>query len=642
LSPGAPPAGKGEAIGVSDPRLEYRVRFPRPQTHRYLVTLALDGLAPGEHRIEMAVWTPGSYLVREFSRHVHGLRAADGDGRPLACGKVSKNAWRFFAPASGAVRIEYEVYANEPTVQTSHLDASHAYWNGASMFFALDGRTDLPVDVVVETPPGWRVSTALETVEAGQGWVRLRAPDHDALLDSPVEVGTHRVYRFEALGRPHELALYGRGNEDPERLVGDLARIVETAGAMFGGLPYDRYVFIVHLLDGRGGGLEHADSTTCDVGRFDFRPEARYLSLLTLFSHEYFHLWNVKRIHPEALGPFDYGRENYTSLLWAMEGVTDYYAQLLLVRAGLWSVRKYAQMLASEIREYEARPGRRAQSAAEASFDTWIKFYRPDEDSPNRTISYYTKGMLIGLCLDLEIRRRTGGRRGLDDVLRLMYERYGRRRAGFPEEAYRQAAEEVAGGSLGTFWRRYVEGTEDLDPGEFLAYAGLLLRRRVAGSDRDGDPANRPPGAGRDEDAGAEGAPRPFLGLVAEERSGRLYVRHVLADAPAEGAGVNAGDEVIAVGGFRIDDADALRARVHDRRPGEVVRLILARRGELVEVAVPLGEAPPDRYEIDVRDDAGEDERTVYHAWLGQELPEPGSLRAEPASSRRPFAASIV
>jgi len=250
--------------------------------------------------------------------------------------------------------------------------------------------------------------------------------------------------------------------------------------------------------------------------------------------------------------------------------------------------------------------------------------------------------MLIGLCLDLEIRRRTGGRRGLDDVLRLMYERYGRRRAGFPEEAYRQAAEEVAGGSLGTFWRRYVEGTEDLDPGEFLAYAGLLLRRRWARSDRDGDPANRPPGAGRDEEAGAQGAPRPFLGLVAEERSGRVYVRHVLADAPAEGAGVNAGDEVIAVGGFRVEDADALRARVDDRWPGEVVHLTLARRGELVEVDVPLGEAPPDRYEIEVRDDAGEDERTVYHAWLGQELPVPGSLHTEPASPRRPFAASIV
>lgn len=627
---------------MSEPRLEYRVRFPQPQTHRYRVTLALDGLAPGEHRIEMAVWTPGSYLVREFSRHVHGLRAADGDGRPVACDKVSKNAWRFLAPDSGAARIEYEVYANEPTVQTSHLDASHAYWNGAGMFFALDGRTDLPVDVVVETPPGWRVSTALETVEEGEGWVRLRAPDHDALLDSPVEVGTHRVYRFEALGRPHELALYGHGNEDPERLVADLARIVETAGAMFGGLPYDRYVFIVHLLDGRGGGLEHAASTTCDVGRFDFRPEGRYLSLLTLFSHEYFHLWNVKRIHPAALGPFDYGRENYTTLLWAMEGVTDYYAQLLLVRAGLWSVRKYAQMLASDIREYEARPGRRVQSAAEASFDTWIKFYRPDEDSPNRTISYYTKGMLIGLCLDLEIRRRTGGGRGLDDVLRRMYERYGRRGTGFPEGAYRQAAEEVAGGSLEAFWRRYVEGTEDLDPGEFLAHAGLLLRRRVARSDRDGDPANRPPGAGREEEPGAEGAPRPLLGMVPEERSGRLYVRHVLAETPAEEAGVNADDEVIAVGGFRVEDADGLRARIHDHRPGEVVRLTLARRGELVAVDVPLSEAPPDRYEIDVRADVGEEERAVYRAWLGQDLPEPGSLRAEPASPRRPFAASIV
>lgn len=625
---------------MADPVQRYQIAFPRPQTHLYEVTLELDGLAPGPHHLEMAVWTPGSYLVREFSRHVHDLRAEDAEGRPIAIDKERKNVWAF--DAAGGVRVRYRVYANEPDVDNSHLDASHAYWNGCSLFMALDGRKDLPVEVTVEAPPDWRVATGLDVLESRGGRIRLRAADYDTLLDCPVEVGTHRTYTFDALGKPHEVALYGHGNEDPERLVADLRRIVEAAGAIFGGLPYERYVFIVHLLDEHGGGgLEHKNSTTCDVPRFEFKPEAAYLRMLSLFSHEFFHLWNVKRIHPEALGPFDYGNENYTTLLWAMEGVTDYYADLILARAGLWSERKYAQMLAQEIHDYELRPGRLVQSAAMSSYDSWIKFYRPDESSPNHTISYYAKGCLLGLCLDLELRAESGGRKSLDDVLRLLYERYGRHDRGFAEEAYKAAVEEVAGHDMDDFWRRHVDGAEPLDLGRYLARAGLDLRRQVARGERDGDSANRLPAVAEDKDA--QGAPRAYAGIVTERREGQLWARHVLAGTPAEEAGVNSGDELIALDAYRTAAASDLRARVADHRPGDEVRLTVSRRGEIQTYPLRLGEAPPDEYRLRPRADASAADRAVYEGWLGRPFPPADGLDSEaPRVHPRAMAPNLV
>lgn len=619
---------------MGDPAIRYRVAFPHPETHLYQIVLEIDGLAPGSHRLEMAVWTPGSYLVREFSGHVHGLNATDGEGRPLTVVKESKNVWRLETPAA-SVRVRYEVYANEPTVDTSHLDASHAYWNGASLFLGVDGRKDLPVEVQVDAPVDWALATGLDNEGGPDGHWVLRARDYDTLLDCPVEIGTHRTFAFEAMGRPHEVALYGHGNEDPQRLIADLRRIVEASGAIFGALPYERYVFIIHLLDGRGGGLEHLNSTTCDVDRFAFRPEASYLALLPLFSHEFFHLWNVKRIHPEALGPFRYGEENYTTLLWAMEGITDYYAGLLLVRAGLWSPRKYAQHLAGEIRDYECHPGRLVQSAAGASFDAWIKLYRPDPGSINHTISYYTKGSLLGLCLDLLLRGGSGGDKGLDDVLRLLFERYGRHGRGFPDAAYKATVEEVAGTSLDDFWRRFVEGTDELDPGRFLVHAGLDLERRRSRSDLDGDEANRPVDAGSTP---MQGAPRAHLGLVWTERAGRLFARNVLRGGPAERAGVNADDEILAIDGFRVESGQALAARVRDRAPGAELVVTLSRRGELREQTVRLGEAPPDAYAIRPRADASDAARAVYRSWLGHAFAPPDGLQSENMKPERALA----
>jgi len=368
---------------------------------------------------------------------------------------------------------------------------------------------------------------------------------------------------------------------------------------MFGGLPYDRYVFIVHLTDARGGGLEHRNSVAMIVDRWTFQPRKSYERYLGLTAHEFFHVWNVKRLRAAPLGPFDYSRENYTRQLWAMEGVTDYYTDLLLLRAGLISPERYLELLAEKILALQSQPGRAIQSLEQSSFDAWIKLYRPDENTPNSAISYYLKGGLVALLLDLEIRQRTADARSLDDVLRALYERYPIDGPGIPEDGgYRAAVEQVAGGeSFVEFFERYVAGTDELDYAGALGYAGLRLDWHH-------------------ERAPEHGQPPLGLGLRLKTEGGRTKVGHVLADGPAYAAGVYAGDELVALDGFRVDE-ERLKARMAERRPGDTVTLSLFRRDELLHIPVVPAAAPPDKLAIVQREDAGAEQRRIYEGWIG-------------------------
>jgi predicted metalloprotease with PDZ domain len=609
------PTGRVRAARIMEeslPRIRYRVGFPEPQRHVYHLELFLAGLPDRPFTLSMPVWTPGHYLVRDFSGQVFAFAAEDAEGRPLAWEKVRKDTWQVAAPGPGGeARIRYRVYAHTLSTSDSHLTADHAYWNGANLFMALDRRYDLPVEVTVDAPSGWQMATALPRV--GEDGRTFRAPDFDLLVDSPFEVGTHRSLRFEAMGKEHEIALWGQGNEDPRRLVADVRRIVLTQGALFGELPYDRYLFILHLTDGRTDGLEHLFSTTCAVDRFAFRPESRYRHVLSLIAHEFFHLWNVKRIRPASLGPFDYGGENYTRLLWAMEGITDYYAWLTLVRAGLISVEAFLKELAEEVRRYEETPGRRVQSAAEASYDAWVKHYRPTEDSPNRTISYYRKGMLLGLGLDLSLRHRSQGQASLDEVMRALWRDYGRPGRGLGEGDWQRVAEAVAGESLEPFFARYVRGVEEYDPGEYLALAGLRLKRLHRPAD---------PEAEEEEPEALERDHPPFgwLGLDLETKEGRLWVTHVRSDGPAADCGIAPGDELIGLDGHRVDRA-SLEQRLRTLAPGTSVRLDYAQEGRLRQASLVLGEAPAQRYRITAEAEATPAARRLRAEWLGQTWP---------------------
>ncbi|MBC8074585.1 MAG: M61 family metallopeptidase, partial [Chloroflexales bacterium] len=460
--------------------------MPQPHTHLYEVSVEASGLSGAQTDFVLPTWTPGSYMVREYARHVQEF-SADADGQPLAWHKADKQTWRVEGNRAERITVRYKVYAYELTVRTSHLDASHGYFNGTTVFMYVPGRTNEPLALRVEVPEGWRVTTGLERqkdegrrmkkAELAEDATALEsdsssfilhpssfvASDYDELVDCPVECGTHRLLTFDVDGIEHRIAIWGSGNEDEERLVADTKRIVEVQRDMFGGLPYRHYTFILHLADGRGG-LEHRNSVTNLLNRWDFKPARAYEGFIGLQSHEFFHVWNVKRIRAEPLGPFDYTRENYTRQLWAMEGVTSYYTNLLLVRSSLMTPARYLETVADSIVSLQLTPGRAMQSLEESSFDAWIKFYRPDENSNNTGISYYQKGALVALLLDMEIRARTGGERSLDDVLRLLYETYPISGHGIPEQGgYREAVERVASDDFGPFFARYIASTAELD-----------------------------------------------------------------------------------------------------------------------------------------------------------------------------------
>ena len=386
--------------------LRYTLSMPEPHTHYFKVEAELSGGRKNYIDFTMPVWAPGSYLVREFAKNVEGFTATDKAGKALRVEKIDKNTWRVYSNKADVVRASYDVYAYEMSVRTSFLDASHGYVNGTSIFMYPEGYEKLGGTLVVKPYQDWnKVSTGLKST----GKFTFTFPNYDILADSPLEIGTHDVYEFTAAGVPHELAMYGEGNYEPQRLIQDMTRVIEEAVAVMGELPVDRYVFIVHNLNRGGGGLEHLNSTTLQTSRWNYSSEAGYNGFLSLVAHEYFHLWNVKRLRPEPLGPFDYDNENYTRLLWVSEGITSYYDDLIVRRAGFTTPQRYLDVVSGSINSVENTPGNKVQAVAEASFDAWIKYYRRNENSSNAEVSYYTKGGVLGHLLNMEIMEATKG-----------------------------------------------------------------------------------------------------------------------------------------------------------------------------------------------------------------------------------------
>jgi predicted metalloprotease with PDZ domain len=585
--------------------LTYRLRMPEPHTHFFHVEVEAGGVS-GAAELVMPSWTPGSYLIREFPRNVVAFMAFDGAGRPLAVEKTDKNSWRVEAPGDGTLRARYVVYADELSVRTSHLDAGHAHVNGASVFAFVRGREHEPHTVEVHPPAGWRVTTPLPAADAPNTFT---ATDYDHLVDSPLEMGTHALLEWEVEGKPHRYAIWGRGNYDPQRLAADTTRIIRAEKALFGVLPYPDYTFFVLLSPGGSGGLEHRDSTVLLADRWSFRG-APYEHFLALVAHEYFHLWNGKRIRPAALGPFDYTREAYTRDLWVVEGITTYYTDVLLRRAGIISQQRFLDRLGDQVTRLFATPGRMVQPLEDSSFDTWIKFYRPDANSPNATISYYQKGALVALLLDLKIREATANARSLDDVMRLLWERYGAADTGFPPGGVEAVAAEVAGTDLSGFFDAYLRSTRELDYAAHLAAAGLELvwsheaRPAPPRTGAVGDPSAPPP------------TPQEVrIGVQMKFEGNRPLIGNVLADTPAWRAGLNAGDELVALDGLRVG-FDTLTARMMEKKPGDKVALTIFRRDELLTVALEVETSPPPRFVVRPKQDATPEQQRLREDWL--------------------------
>ena len=578
--------------------IRYTLRFPEPHTHYVEVTAVVPTGGRPSVELMMAVWTPGSYMVREYSRHVEAVSATQAGGGPAAVEKTDKNRWRVATGGAPRVTVAYRVYSREMTVRTNWVESDFAMLNGAPTFLTLADGVVRPHEVVIEPARGWRTSmTALP--DLGGGAHRYRAPDYDTLIDSPILVGNPAVYEFTVGGVRHYLANIGEaGVFDGARAALDLEALVATQLRMWGSLPYDRYVFmnVLTAVPGQipGGGLEHKNSTLLIAGRFATRTRPSYLGWLELASHELFHAWNVKRLRPVELGPFDYDGEVLTRSLWVVEGVTDYYAELLVRRSGLATDVEYLDALSNKIEELQTTPGRLVQPVDLASFDAWIKYYRPDENSLNVSVSYYTKGAVIGFLLDAKIRNATGGARSLDDVMRAAYQRFSGDR-GFTPDQFRAVAEEVSGLDLRSFWAGGIDGTAELDYAEALDTYGLRFRPVP------------PPAADRPA--------RAWLGMGTRNDAGRLVVTQVRRGTPAHAAGLNVDDEIIAIDDVRVR-ADQLTQRLDQYRPGDKVVLLVARRDQLVKLEAALAAEPARQWRVDLDTSATDAQQQQRARWL--------------------------
>lgn len=572
-------------------KIGFEVSFTEPQAHYADVQMNISGLAKDYIDVKMPVWTPGSYLVREFAKNVEGF-SATATGKAVKVEKVRKNTWRVYSAKSNSVKINYRVYAFEISVRTAFVDVSHAFLSSASIFMHPDGMIKTPSTVKIIPFKTWyKVSTGLESV-AGQQFTYI-AKDFDVLYDSPIEVGNQDVFEFNASGVRHEVAMYGGGNYDKEKLKIDMAKVVEQATAIYGENPNKHYTFIVHNYEKSGGGLEHLNSTVLGATRNQYNTEKGYKGFLSLVAHEYFHLWNVKRMRPIALGPFDYDNENYTTNLWVSEGFTSYYENKLMLRAGLVKPEDFATTYAAAVAIVVNTPGAKVQSAASSSYDAWIIGYRPNENSNNSAISYYSKGQVVGILMDLEIINATKGAKSLDDVMKAMYLQCKSLKRGFTDAEFKAMVEKISGISFTNFWAKYVNGTDDIDYKKYFALAGIDVT---------------------DEN---EGKNMPSFGATTSKKDGKVIVSAVVRNSGAWVDGINVNDEIISVDGVLAEAEIEKMPVITSKNVGDMVKVAIKRDGLEQTIYVALKANNTVKLKALINENALATQKTVLKKWMG-------------------------
>jgi len=595
------------------PSVHYDVRFIDPAAHHVSVTLTVQDPDPEGQIIALPAWIPGSYTIRFFARHIRNIVAAGPDG-PLTLERLDSDRWRI-PPTAGPVTVTSLHYCWDLSVRTAHVDRTHAFFNGTSLFLQVLGQTEGAHSVTLHEPDdaacsAWRVATTLTRTD-GQNWGfgSFSAVDYDELVDHPVECSDFDLVSFEACGVPHHVAVTGRHRGDLDRFAADLVPICEAHIKMFGEpAPYHEYLFLLTVVGDGFGGLEHRRSTALISKRsclpLPGHPKITddYRQLLSLCSHEYFHNWNVKRIKPAAFTPYDFSQPNHTTLLWAFEGITRYYDDQGLFRAGLTTATEWLEALGKVMTRVRRTPGRHAMSLSDSSYDAWTKLYKHDEDSPNSLVNYYTKGALVALALDLRLRRAGSG---LDELMRRQWAAWQATGAGVAEDGVEALAAELAGEDLSSFFDNGVRGTGDLHLTDLLAEFGVALKFRVR--------------EGKDDTGGKVGsgsAPAASLGGHLVEKGGGAALQHAYSGGAAQAAGLSAGDIIMAWGGLKASPATVIRD-LKVRAPGDVVRVHAFRRDELIEADVTLQAPDPDTAYLELVEEPTAGAAALRLAWLG-------------------------
>ena len=588
------------AFAVEGAEVRHTLSFPQ-KNNQYIHVNSKFPVASEQLELSLPSWNPGSYLIRDFATNLERLQATGPDGRQLTITKISKNRWRLDTRGVAELTLDYDVWAGRMNVAESWVESDYALLNGAGLFLYNEQIRHLPQNVRIELPGSW--SAIHTTLKQPEDEPLFLARDYDELIDSPILAGNMVEHDFEVNGQSYSLVLSGENVLwDGPATARDTASIVKAQQDFWGINPFDRKYLFLNLFMDKFSGLEHDHSTVMMCSPWQMRGREDYIKWLGLVSHEFFHSWNIRRMRPAALAEYDYDQEVYTRELWLAEGLTSYYDNLLLFRGSLIEVSDYFKLLAEEIRGYETTPGREARSAELASFDTWIKQYKPDANKVNSTISYYRKGALIGLVSDMEIRRRTKNQASLDTVMREMYARYGpggTAQGGYPPGAFENIVESTAGQDVRKVVEDLLKTTGDPDIDRALDWYGLELQRTQ--SLPNGEQA---PGG---------------IGVKWEISGSALLAEHVVLGHPGAIAGVLPGDELLAIDGLRVTTENHLQ-RLQKLHPDEQVELTLVRHGRLINLSLTTGTEVPDSYAIVPKPGISNREKKRMEAWLGREL----------------------
>lgn len=574
--------------------LEYQVAMPQPHTHYFKVEIHVKNYDRRQADFKLPVWTPGSYLIREYPKNVEGFAVVSSSDRAmLPFQKINKNTWRILNEGTGDFVISYSVYAFEGSVRMSYLDESHAFIMANTLLMYHEDFKERSSVLYLDIPGQWKkVSTSLSKIEGKENTYYV--PDYDILVDSPIEIGNHEIVQFEAAGVPHEIAMYGRAVYNPDKLIRDIRKIIENATDIFEDNPNEKYVFIIHNTGSRAGGLEHMSSTVLGVNRHSYTSDYYYSSFLSLLAHEYLHLWLVKRLKPVELEVINYDEEIYTDLLWVMEGLTNYFEEKVMLKSGLHDVNQFLNNIVNTMTSIRNLPGARVQSVAEASFDAWIKFYRKNENSSNTQVSYYSKGMLLGALLDLEIIKGSSGENTLDDVVSLLYYQfYKKRDKGITSDDLKNTAEKLGKISLDDFFDSYIHGTEHLDNEKYLYYAGIgLIETNSEVNSR-------------------------TIGVSVSQKDDGLIIGSITRGSSAYDNGLNVGDELIAIDGYRLT-ANNIKTLMSMYKINDQVKVLISRDGLIYEKEIEIRRDDSVIYTYEFLDNKTKEQELVFRKWLGK------------------------
>jgi predicted metalloprotease with PDZ domain len=570
------------SAAAAQARVDYAIDLTSPEHHLGQVSISFPSTAAPYLDVKMPAWRPGRYTILDLANGVRRFTATDAQGRPLAWQKVDKSTWRIALPRSTSVHVGYELYANELGLRTRHIDDSHAYLDAAATFMYADRYRADDVSVALKVPAGWKSFSGMRSA----GPQQFVAANWDVLVDSPIETGLDRAYRFTEGGRDYEVVFWGDGNYDPDQVVADIRKIVPQAASIWSGYPFQRYVFMIHATDGVGGATEHINSTVIQIPRWNFQPHGRYLDFLSTTSHEFIHTWNVKDYRAADMVPYKYQAEDYSDLLWLEEGSTEYFADHLLLRAGLLKPAEYFDGMSRLIDRHKHKPGANEQSVAQASFNNWIA--AGGDRANNAEVDIYDEGEIVSWMLDIALLEQTGGRVSYRDVHEALYKRFGALTRGFTSADVRAILKELTGTSWDAWWARNVDSPAAVDFNALLAPVGLKLQA---------------------------GPLVPWAGWSASAGPNGMQLRSVERGSPAWNAGFVPDDIIVAIDGKRVTP-DRFEAALGERKPGETVIVSYFRRDQLGEKRLALGANPKDRPAVVPVEHPTPAQTALFQRWL--------------------------